>query len=131
MGLKEEQDSKLYQSLPVSSSDENLEKNETVDSFRGNSPPYKSYEMLKCKQFTPVQEIRKSVSNKEEEEETGSGKSTSSSDVYEEAVEQHIPEKPLENLMDDSAFISSELYEFLHSSLPNLVKGCQWVLLYR
>ncbi|KAJ6719356.1 TLD-DOMAIN CONTAINING NUCLEOLAR PROTEIN [Salix purpurea] len=32
--------------------------------------------------------------------------------------------------MDESTFISSELYEFLLSSLPNIVKGCQWTLLY-
>lgn len=32
---------------------------------------------------------------------------------------------------DESSFISTHLFEFLESSLPNLVKGCQWVLLYR
>lgn len=42
-----EQDLKLYQSLPISSNDENLERDETVDSFQGDdSPPYKSYETL-------------------------------------------------------------------------------------
>ncbi|CAN6486112.1 unnamed protein product [Victoria cruziana] len=38
--------------------------------------------------------------------------------------------KSLPNLMDESSFISPDLYEFLHSSVPNIVKGCQWFLLY-
>ncbi|RWR81203.1 oxidation resistance protein 1 [Cinnamomum micranthum f. kanehirae] len=38
--------------------------------------------------------------------------------------------KSIPDLMDESSFISSDLFEFLHSSLPNIVKGCQWVLLY-
>lgn len=33
-------------------------------------------------------------------------------------------------LMGESAFIYSNLFEFLQSSLPNIVKGCRWVLLY-
>ncbi|KAJ6323888.1 hypothetical protein OIU76_011230 [Salix suchowensis] len=41
-----------------------------------------------------------------------------------------LPERPFSCLMDESTFISSELYEFLLSSLPNIVKGCQWTLLY-
>ncbi|PKI50088.1 hypothetical protein CRG98_029526 [Punica granatum] len=128
---KEEQELKPYQSLLVASSDENLKRHETVDSCGANSPPYKWYETPKCNRCNPTLEIRKSLGNKEEEDETGSGKSTSSSDVFEEAAEPHSPEKPLRNLMDDSAFILPDLYEFLHSSLPNIVKGCQWVLLYR
>ncbi|XP_062108950.1 uncharacterized protein LOC133819666 [Humulus lupulus] len=59
-----------------------------------------------------------------------SGGSTSSSEVFEEAMEEHSPQKPLAYLMEDSAFISTDLYEFLFSSIPNIVRGCQWVLLY-
>ncbi|XP_034685225.1 oxidation resistance protein 1 isoform X1 [Vitis riparia] len=66
----------------------------------------------------------------EEDEDHGSGRSTSSSDVFEEATELHSSENPAPNLTDNSSFISSDLYEFLLSSLPNIVKGCQWVLLY-
>ncbi|OIT38938.1 PREDICTED: oxidation resistance protein 1-like [Nicotiana attenuata] len=40
-------------------------------------------------------------------------------------LEQSVP-----NLIDDSVFISPGLYDFFQSSLPNIVKGCQWVLLY-
>ncbi|XP_048334255.2 uncharacterized protein LOC107422805 [Ziziphus jujuba] len=60
----------------------------------------------------------------------GTRGSTSSSEAYEEATDQQSPQKPPQNLMDDSVFINAELYEFLHSSIPNIVKGCQWVLLY-
>lgn len=49
----------------------------------------------------------------------------------EEASTLRDAAKSLPDLMDESAFISSNLFEFLHSSLPNIVKGCQWVLLYR
>ncbi|KAF2285547.1 hypothetical protein GH714_005417 [Hevea brasiliensis] len=59
-----------------------------------------------------------------------SGRSSSDSDVFEEAREQQTPRSPVFHLMNESSFISSELYDFLHSSLPNIVKGCQWVLLY-
>ncbi|KAK1304897.1 hypothetical protein QJS10_CPB11g01150 [Acorus calamus] len=38
--------------------------------------------------------------------------------------------KSLPGVLDDSTFISSDLYDFFQSSLPNIVKGCQWVLLY-
>ena len=67
----------------------------------------------------------------EVDENHGSGRSTCSSDVFEEATELQSSENPTPNLTDNSSFITSDLYEFLFSSLPNIVKGCQWVLLYR
>ncbi|TKY51830.1 Oxidation resistance protein 1 [Spatholobus suberectus] len=67
------------------------------------------------------------------EDHTSRRSSSSSSEVFEEANEQQTPntskKSPL-NLTDDSAFISPELYEFLETCLPNIVKGRQWVLLY-
>ncbi|KDP33314.1 hypothetical protein JCGZ_12863 [Jatropha curcas] len=59
-----------------------------------------------------------------------SERSSTDSEVFEEARDQPTPRKSLPHLMDKSSFVSSELYEFLHSSIPNIVKGCQWVLLY-
>ncbi|EXB37497.1 hypothetical protein L484_005711 [Morus notabilis] len=60
-----------------------------------------------------------------------SGGSTSCSEVFEEAVDHlSLQKASLCNLMDESVFISPDLYEFLFSSIPNIVKGCQWVLLY-
>lgn len=64
--------------------------------------------------------------------EPGSGKSTSSSsDVFEDAATPHTFEKSMPCLADESLFISPDLYLFFEASLPNIVKGCQWVLLYR
>ncbi|XP_020578943.1 oxidation resistance protein 1 isoform X2 [Phalaenopsis equestris] len=34
------------------------------------------------------------------------------------------------HLTEKSTFVTADLFDFLHSSLPNIVKGCQWVLLY-
>ncbi|KAJ7979795.1 oxidation resistance protein 1-like [Quillaja saponaria] len=78
---------------------------------------------------SPVCKNKDSLNNKDDEDQA-SRRSTSSSEVFEEASEQHSPRKPLPNLTNDSIFISADLYEFLESSLPNIVKGCQWVLLY-
>lgn len=61
-------------------------------------------------------------------------KSNSSSEVFEEVNENHSPNtslNPPSNFIDDSTFISPELNEFFESCLPNIVKGCQRVLLYR
>ncbi|KAJ1409479.1 TLDc domain [Sesbania bispinosa] len=67
-------------------------------------------------------------------EDQTSRRSSSSSDVFEEANGQQTPntskKSPPLNLTDDSTFISPDLYEFFESCLPNIVKGCQWVLLY-
>lgn len=60
-------------------------------------------------------------------------KSNSSSEVFKEVNENHSPNTPLKppsNFIDDSTFISPELNEFFESCLPNIVKGCQRVLLY-
>ncbi|KAA8548878.1 hypothetical protein F0562_000562 [Nyssa sinensis] len=61
---------------------------------------------------------------------SGSGRSTSGSDMFEDATDSHNMEKSMPYLTEDSSFISPDLYEFLQSSIPNIVKGCQWVLLY-
>ncbi|XP_021828989.1 TLD domain-containing protein 2 isoform X2 [Prunus avium] len=73
---------------------------------------------------------KETENNRESDYDHVSGGSTSGSEVFEEATDQHSPQKHLPYLMDDSVFISSDLHEFLMSSLPNIVKGCQWVLLY-
>lgn len=62
--------------------------------------------------------------------EQGSGKSTSSSEMFEDAIDLQTPRKHIPQVNLDSVFISSELYEFFQCCLPNIVKGCQWVLLY-
>lgn len=54
----------------------------------------------------------------------------SGSTEYEDALESPGFPRPMSNLTEDSLFISPELYDFFEASLPNIVKGCQWVLLY-
>ncbi|KAL3828294.1 hypothetical protein ACJIZ3_017096 [Penstemon smallii] len=74
--------------------------------------------------------------NREKNSEPGSGSSgrstSSSSDIFEDATTPHTFAKfiPMPHLLDESFFISPDLYRFFESSLPNIVKGCQWVLLY-
>ncbi|KAK9058422.1 hypothetical protein SSX86_023264 [Deinandra increscens subsp. villosa] len=46
------------------------------------------------------------------------------------AREENDDQEHLIDLTIDSFFISPALYQFLQSSLPNIVKGCRWVLLY-
>ncbi|KAH9681712.1 TLDc domain-containing protein [Citrus sinensis] len=71
-----------------------------------------------------------SVSVDDDDKDCACGSTSSDSDAYAEATDLPSPTKLLSNLREDSVFITSELYEFLQSSIPNLVKGCQWVLLY-
>ncbi|KAG9137490.1 hypothetical protein Leryth_016783 [Lithospermum erythrorhizon] len=54
----------------------------------------------------------------------------SGSSVYEDALDSPSFSNSMPNLTEDSVFICPALYAFFDSSLPNLVKGCQWVLLY-
>lgn len=79
-----------------------------------------------------IQCENREVSNaRDETRDQGSAGSTSSSEVFEDATEPNTPMSAVINLALDSVFISPELYQFFQSSLPNIVKGCQWVLLYR
>ncbi|KAL6517279.1 hypothetical protein OROMI_032980 [Orobanche minor] len=73
-----------------------------------------------------------SIGGHVENGEPGSGTSTSnSSDVFEDVSTPHTLEKFCPRLLDESLFVSRELYQFFEASLPNIVKGCEWVLLYR
>jgi len=81
-----------------------------------------------------VKDCNDNNSNNNNNEDPTFRKSSSSSEVFEEANEQQTPntsKKSRLNLSDDSTFISPALYEFLEICLPNIVKGRQWVLLYR
>lgn len=67
-----------------------------------------------------------------ENAEPGSRRSTSGdSDLFEDVFTPHSFEKAMPSLVNESLFISPDLYQFFEASLPNIVKGCQWVLLYR
>ncbi|XP_030550119.2 TLD domain-containing protein 2 isoform X1 [Rhodamnia argentea] len=124
-----EQDVELYQSLPAECNDEKPEWQDVSSEGFVEYTLDKRKATVDChensKKCASVCENGKSLSTNEEDE-----GSTSGSDLFEEATDKHWSDKPLHNLMDDSVFISADLYEFFYSSLPNLVKGCQWVLLY-
>uniref|UniRef100_A0A7N0U312 TLDc domain-containing protein n=1 Tax=Kalanchoe fedtschenkoi TaxID=63787 RepID=A0A7N0U312_KALFE len=76
-------------------------------------------------------ELQKKKSNGHDNyEDHASGRSTCDSEVFEDAPDSSSPAKAMSNLTEDSFFITPELYEFFESSLPNIVKGCQWMLLY-
>lgn len=65
-------------------------------------------------------------------EEPNSARSVASGfEPFEDAPDGDSLEQSMPNLVEDSVFISRELYDFFQSSLPNIVKGCQWSLLYR
>ncbi|KAF5823104.1 putative TLDc domain-containing protein [Helianthus annuus] len=68
---------------------------------------------------------------KEENGDQGSaGSTSSSSEVFEDATEPNTPMRAVIDITIDSSFISPDLYQFFQASLPNIVKGCRWVLLY-
>lgn len=114
---KHHDDVEPIQSLPVGWIDKNFEwRDEHLDSGPKSA--------LACGS-------KETHNTNDEYEDPQSARSTSDSDVFEEAVDPSSPENSMPNLTEDSTFISSDLYEFLQSSLPNIVKGRQWVLLYR
>ncbi|KAL5542357.1 hypothetical protein UlMin_010067 [Ulmus minor] len=116
---KHQHEFKPIPSLPVRYKGKNLKsREEELDSYVANNAGNENKE-------TPTKEEKGEIFY-----DKSSNGSRSSSEVYEEVIDQNSPQNPLSNLMDDSVFINPELYEFLFSSLPNIVKGCQWVLLY-
>ncbi|TKY53672.1 Oxidation resistance protein 1 [Spatholobus suberectus] len=108
-----------HQSVSVRSNYENFDKDDDL--------------LDKYVDFSPMSDSKDLLKSKINEEDQASRKSSSSSEVFEEVNEQHspnTPKKPPPNFTDDSTFISPELNEFFESCLPNIVKGCQRVLLY-
>ncbi|KAI3826669.1 hypothetical protein L1987_00721 [Smallanthus sonchifolius] len=75
--------------------------------------------------------LREVSSAREENGDAGSaGSTSSSSEVFEDATEPNTTMRALIDLTIDSSFISPDLYQFFQASLPNIVKGCRWILLY-
>ncbi|KAF8100719.1 hypothetical protein N665_0218s0057 [Sinapis alba] len=79
--------------------------------------------------------------NEEEESEScppehGNGKNQAATLTAELRVSAEVESdydegmKQIEELTESSAFISANLFEFLHACLPNIVRGCKWILLY-
>lgn len=116
-----QEDLKPIQTFSAGYSSVNLEpQDDPFDEFVGCSPVCRGEDFLKDK----ISEDHFSIGG------------TRCSENFEEAngkpqTPHASKKKPPVNLTTDSTFISPELYEFFESSLPNIVKGCQWVLLYR
>ncbi|XWS53746.1 hypothetical protein CRYUN_Cryun10bG0026900 [Craigia yunnanensis] len=128
-------DFKPIQSLPVRWKNRKFEvQDESLDSCKEYTITYTSEDLEKVcedkKKLWTDNDTKQTVSPHGEDKDRVSEKSSSDSDEYQEAREQHSPVKPSANLSDESVFITCDLYEFLVSSLPNIVKGCQWMLLY-
>lgn len=128
-------DLRSVRSLPIRQiTDEYDQQNEQLDIFEEcitSSPVKQNCPVNKNKQGNPVSENKQPVSPNNEYKDCASANSSGDSDVFVQANDLSGPSKLLSNLNDGSSFITPELYEFLQSSLPNIVKGCQWILLYR
>ncbi|XP_060180041.1 uncharacterized protein LOC132609872 isoform X2 [Lycium barbarum] len=82
--------------------------------------------------------IRSSICEKKETVNTdkdngqpnSAGSIASGSETFEDAPDRHSFDQSMAYLTTDSVFITSHLYDFFQSALPNIVKGCQWILLY-
>ncbi|KAE8677633.1 TLD-domain containing nucleolar protein, putative isoform 2 [Hibiscus syriacus] len=59
-----------------------------------------------------------------------SANGSTDSEEFQVAREEQSPVKAAPKLSDEYVFINYDLYEFLMCSLPNIVKGCRWMLLY-
>lgn len=112
--------------------------------FELQDEPFDSYEDLTIpftnEKLVRVHEVKKKISEDSDNKQTISPRGedkdrtserSSDSDEFQDTREQRSSIKPPLNLSDESVFITRDLYEFLVSSLPNIVKGCQWMLLYR
>ncbi|TYG55386.1 hypothetical protein ES288_D09G269100v1 [Gossypium darwinii] len=125
---------KPIESLPIRWKYRKLElQDEPLDSYEDLIIPFTNEKLVR------VHEVKKKISEDSDNKQTisprGEDKDRTSersdSDEFQDTREQRSSIKPPLNLSDESVFITCDLYEFLVSSLPNIVKGCQWMLLYR
>ncbi|XP_022723124.1 oxidation resistance protein 1-like isoform X2 [Durio zibethinus] len=128
-------DLKPIQSLPVRWKNKKFEvQNESLDSCKEYIITYANEDLKKVcedrKKIWTDSDNKQTDSPHSEDKDRSSEKSSSDSDEFQEAREQQSPVKLSPNLSDESMFFTCDLYEFLVSSLPNIVKGCQWMLLY-
>ncbi|KAF5736713.1 hypothetical protein HS088_TW14G00863 [Tripterygium wilfordii] len=134
---KHKETPKPIQSLPVRwRSKEFRQQNEQVNSYQDCTATCDNGAVRKSSDdyeyYSPISVCgnKQTLPPCDNHEECNSQRSSNNSDVFEEANEQQSPQKSLPDLTDDSAFISQDLYEFLKLSLPNIVMGRRWVLLY-
>ncbi|XP_074282303.1 uncharacterized protein LOC141606861 [Silene latifolia] len=122
----------IHPSTPINETEEDCK---SVRSSRGrwrrsNSCSWRGVNMDDELECIPRDELAELSSPQNEYDSPVTARSTCGAEIFEDAVEPESSWKLMPNLTTDSSFIDVELYEFLQSSIPNIVKGCQWVLLY-
>ncbi|XP_024984364.1 TLD domain-containing protein 2 isoform X2 [Cynara cardunculus var. scolymus] len=119
---------KPIQSLPTRWKNRNTswqhEPLNTHDEFDDEADPHERNGEQSCLKGIKC-DNRETPNTREDNGDQGSGRSTSSSEAFEDAPEPNTPMKAVIDLSLDSLFISPELYHFFQSSLPNIVKGCR------
>ncbi|KAL7618051.1 hypothetical protein Lser_V15G02840 [Lactuca serriola] len=113
-----------WQHIPLDPYDEDEEEDE--DEFNPREQSGQQSQHIK----TENKEVITSNGRVEENGDQGSSRSSSSSSEFEDATEPNTPMKAIIDFSLDSFFINQDLYQFFQSSLPNLVKGRRWVMLY-
>ncbi|KAG4185399.1 hypothetical protein ERO13_A09G227500v2 [Gossypium hirsutum] len=107
---------------------------EPLDSCEDLTIPFTNEKLVRVhevkKKISEDSDNKQTISPRGEDKDRTSERRSSDSDEFLDTREQRSSIKPPLNLSDESVFITCDLYEFLVSSLPNIVKGCQWVLLY-
>ncbi|CAH8386950.1 unnamed protein product [Eruca vesicaria subsp. sativa] len=103
-------------------------------------PPSQSASPRYSLTHSPKDWQNSSSGNENEEESDGNGKNqagTMISNGQDKGSELRVSAKVetgydegLRQITESSAFISANLFEFLHACLPNIVRGCKWILLY-
>uniref|UniRef100_A0A1J3CNJ8 TLD domain-containing protein 2 n=1 Tax=Noccaea caerulescens TaxID=107243 RepID=A0A1J3CNJ8_NOCCA len=71
-----------------------------------------------------------SIAEEDKESDKDGGALRVSAKVVESGNDYFESVKQMAELTEESAFISANLCEFLHACLPNIVRGCKWILLY-
>ncbi|KAK9724231.1 hypothetical protein RND81_05G057400 [Saponaria officinalis] len=120
----------IHPSTPTDKTEEDFKPTQSSRGrWRSNSCSWRGVNMDDQLECIPRDELIESSSPCNEYESPVTARSNCT-EIFEDAVEPQSPWKLMPNLTTDSSFINVELYEFLQSSIPNIVKGCQWVLLY-
>ncbi|KAA3454503.1 oxidation resistance protein 1-like [Gossypium australe] len=126
---------KPIESLPIRWKYRALElQDEPLDSYEDLTIPFTNEKLLRVhevkKKISEDSDNKQTISPRGEDKDCTSERRSSDSYEFQDTREQRSSIKPPLNLSDKSVFITCDLYEFLVSSLPNIVKGCQWMLLY-
>ncbi|XP_039000046.1 oxidation resistance protein 1-like [Hibiscus syriacus] len=103
---------------------------ESLDSYKDHKLTFTNETLPKAHEISKHSDNKWIVSPRGKDKDCLYERCSSDSDEYQDAQVQRCPVKTPLNLYDESVFITPDLYESLVFLLPNIVKGCQWMLLY-